>query len=311
MSYKSSVESHNKALRLYKEIDKTYQNLEKGNIRNFNYKVENAITKVHELKKLISKINISDLKQKLSSEKIDKVKENISFFRQFTYFMERELHKIYFADKLQVPLNNYIQNLNIDKYELADYGSYDELKKLFISAITHRDRVLDYKNEIMRIIKGKMTQNEFNKIFSVLKRYIKRNYVRKKSKGSSFVGHSGHLRDPDAHTTKVPSKTHKQTGTWEHTKKGDISFIRKEANGDESERFAGMTTSEPPKEETQDEDGQRYVILQDGTKLPYERKHIGTGITTYIDKEGNEVYSYIHLSESFVSLDKYLKLLNS
>lgn len=312
MSYKSSADSHNKALRLYRDIDKTYQKLETGNIKIFEYKVENAIDKVYELKKLTNKINLNDLSDKLTLEKVEKVKKNISFFRHFSYFMERELHKIYFSEKLKEPIQNYITNLNIDKYELANYGSYDQLGKEFISAMTQRDRVLDYKNEIMRIVKGKMSQKEFNKIFSVLRRYIKKDFIPKyKSKSPSYIGHNNYLRDIEKDTQKVPSEIEKQSGVWKHSKKGDIKFIRKDGEREETERQGGTTTSTPPKKEFEDEEAQKYIELKDGTQIPYDRKHIGSGITTYEDEKGNEVYSYIHLSEGFVSVDKYLKLTNS
>lgn len=295
-SYKKSAANYNKAAKLYDNINNAWHEISSGGVRNVDYKINNTLRKLREFDKVLSGIDIDDIKEKVSGEKLDKVKENIELFREASYYIERDLKSIDYADDLKDVIDNYFEQLHLKDAELRKWGGREKAIKLFIAAITHPDRVLDYENEIRRIIKGKMSTNEFKRIFSVLQEKMSLSSAHKKS------------RKERPEWSELPPEMWPKDVREKHYKSKRERWAGVKKDKEEKAEEHGISTQPPEDEFVKNK--QSYLITPSGETKKYSFDVKGKdGIVRYMDDEGDVVYSYVY--EGFMGFSTFEKLITS
>jgi hypothetical protein len=286
MSIKTSVHNYNKSLSLFQRVRDLWDQLEGAS----DYQYMEALDKVDELQKHISKIDLSDIREYLEQrgmeDKFEEVKHNIKVFKEGAYRIGREiLGWSYFNDLLD-SIPRFITMLK-EKYPLKYSEDKDVLSKRLAAELTHPDNVERYKSNIEAIIRGTMTLPYFKRIYDALMSDKKIPSL-KKSISSQYPN------PPEMYTGKNKEE-------WEENiRKGREKW---EEEREEQEKDVDLSREKP---EEFKKKGKNYIRTPEGEELQYdfETKTAGGVITYYLGNK--EVYSY--LGESFISLLQYKKL---
>jgi hypothetical protein len=183
---KNTIENYKKAKEVYLDIDDKYYDIEQGNIKNTEFQIHQILNKIDYLKKILNDIDIDDLKGNYEQPKIDNVKHNIEVMQEATYFWERFFLGGKYALSLTDPITlKYVPGMNLDISKEEE----NKLAKKIIGTLTSDLYVLEYENSIKRMILGTMHQNEFNRIYDVLKH--------KMVKPEKFISLSQYKKDKD------------------------------------------------------------------------------------------------------------------
>ena len=170
---KTTIENYKKSKELYKDIDDRFYDIENGNIENTEFQINQVLIKLSDHEKYLKNIKLDDLTGKYETSTIDSVTHNTEIFKEALYYWNRYFLGAKYALGLKDPITlKYVPGLNIDSMELQKFGGDKKLAKKIIGTLTSDLYVLEYENSIKRIILGTMSQNEFNKIFDVLKHKI-------------------------------------------------------------------------------------------------------------------------------------------
>lgn len=171
MSLKSTRENYKKAKFIFLEIDDIFHDLQSEKIEETEFKINQVLNKLKDLRKLLQKVDIADLAGVFDDKIIRAVLKNLETMNDANYFWERFFLQSKYGKNLLDPIKlKYIPELHLTDIELEKWGK--NIKRVswkFVGAITHPDNIKKYENKIKRIVIGTMTQREFKRIFDVLK----------------------------------------------------------------------------------------------------------------------------------------------
>jgi len=169
MSVRTSVDNYNRAFRIYDKINQAWSKINSGESTNPEYDVSQLLLKLRKFRKFLNGVSIAELKSKYPND-IKQIQHNMNLFNEAFYYIERDIKGIRYADNLKTAVNQFIEDMRLEPGLIRSLGgSVESAAKRFIAAITKVENVLDYENEIKRMMKGKMSQKEFEKIFNTLK----------------------------------------------------------------------------------------------------------------------------------------------
>ena len=171
MSLATSKQNYNKAYKLYDKINRAWSKIESGGSeKNPEYEIAQILLDLKSFRKYLNGVYIDDLKGKIPQDTLEQVKHNMALFNEAHYYIERNIKGIRYADALKTAVTNFFDASFIAPGEYRKYAvDKEQLAKKFIATITNVDNVNDYENEIRRMMKGKMSDREFLKIFNTLK----------------------------------------------------------------------------------------------------------------------------------------------
>lgn len=170
---KTTIDNYKRAKELYNIIDDKFNDIEYGNINNTEFVHHQILNELDELEKCLKKIKIDDIKNNYDNETIEAVTYNYEFIQEALYYWQRKFLGGKYALGLVDPITlKYVPGLDLNQEELDLYGGEKKLAKKIIATLTSDLYVKEYENSIKRIILGTMHQNEFNRMFDVLKHKI-------------------------------------------------------------------------------------------------------------------------------------------
>ena len=170
MSLNSSQENYNRAGNLYIKLFGKMEKFANTQYKPEEYEIQKVLKDLNQFEKYIDNVNIHELERSLSKEYIKDVKQNMEMFEEMAYIRNANMEAMSGYDLLVSSSRKYFErmkmlgNLSIDDYkEIA--ANFPELGQKFAEAITSPDNVNRYRNEIENIIKSKMSDAQFSKIF--------------------------------------------------------------------------------------------------------------------------------------------------
>ena len=173
---KNTISNYKKAKEIYNEIDNKFYDIEAGSIENTEFQINQILNRLDDLEKAIKNIELEDLTGTYEDKTIDAVKHNVATIDEALYYWKRFFLGGKYAIGLKDPVMlKYVPGLNLEPHDIDKYGGEKALAKKIIGTLTSDLYVNEYENSIKRIILGTMSQNEFNKIFDVLKHKIIQN----------------------------------------------------------------------------------------------------------------------------------------
>lgn len=167
---KTTIDNYKKAKELYNDIDDQYYDLDHNIVKTSEFIIHQILIKLDTLEKYLKKIKLDDLNGNYDEETIEAVKYNYEIFEEALYYWQR----YFLGAKYELSLNDpitlkYVPGLNLSQEELNIYGGEKKLAKKIIGTLISDLYVKEYENSIKRIVLGTMHQNEFNRMFDVLK----------------------------------------------------------------------------------------------------------------------------------------------
>jgi hypothetical protein len=171
MSLITTKKNYNKAKSIYNEIDNDFNDLQSGEKEESEFILNQIINKLKLLKKHLRYIDLDDIKDNYEQKTIDAVMHNVNFIEDAAYYWERFFLQSKLNKELLDPLRlKYIPELHLAEEEKEKIGKNDlEIAKKFIGAAAHPDNIKEYEKALKRIALGTMTQQEFKRIFDVIK----------------------------------------------------------------------------------------------------------------------------------------------
>lgn len=171
MSLKLTRENYKKAKSIFVEIDDIFQDLQSEEIEETEFKLNQVLNRLKDLKKYLQKVDVADLAGNFDDKTIRAVLKNLDTMNDAVYFWERFFLQAKYGKDLIDPIRlKYIPELHLSDIESEKWGrSNERISKKFVGVITHSDNIKEYENKIKRMIIGTMTKQEFKRIFDVLK----------------------------------------------------------------------------------------------------------------------------------------------
>jgi len=271
MSIQTTKNNYNIALSLYRRITKSFSEIEMGEGEEFD--ISQTIDDIKRLKSKIRSISITDFDGEFPEEKIKTIEKNVEKFKEMAFYIEKVLGGMEYYDDLLDSLPKYIGYTDV-----KDEEKEDAIKRV-AAHLTHKDNFEVYKNDILNIIRGKMSDKMFRQIFDTV-RVPREKIVRQ------------NIRE-------VPPEmwSEENQKEWKEREK------QRWKNISQSKRKKNIS-GEKPIETT--EKGKNFIKTPDGKKLEYDFiTNVKGGIISYF-KDDKKVYSF--QNESFISLKEYKKI---
>lgn len=171
MSKETTIKHYRRAKEIFREIDERFHGFQSGTIEDTDFNLNEVINKLGELKRSLRYIVVSDLEGHYKHETIESVRHNTGIFKDALHFWGKFFLASKYAKNLKDPVTlKYVPDMRLEPRDIKRWGgSEKEVAKNVISTLVHPDNIERYERPIKRIALGTMSQNEFEKIFDVLR----------------------------------------------------------------------------------------------------------------------------------------------
>lgn len=167
---KNSINNYNAAVSMYEEITKGMEEMETADSNRKEFLVDKVISDARELSKYMNRINMSIIISNYPEETVDILKSNMEKFKETVWYAERSSLGSRLYDAAINNVENLVGKAGIGAYDMYDYAtSESEFAKKMCSTMTDPKYVMDQRNNLQRIISGKMSPQEFNTLFNAIK----------------------------------------------------------------------------------------------------------------------------------------------
>jgi hypothetical protein len=167
---KNSINNYNAAVSMYEEITKGMEEMETADSNRKEFLVDKVISDARELSKYMNRINMSIIISNYPEETVDILKSNMEKFKETVWYAERSSLGSRLYDAAIDNVENLVGKAGIGAYDMYDYATSEtEFAKKMCSTMTDPKYVMDQRNNLQRIISGKMTPQEFNSLFNAIK----------------------------------------------------------------------------------------------------------------------------------------------
>lgn len=170
MIIKNSINNYNAAVSMYEEITKGMEEMETADSNRKEFLVDKVISDARELSKYMNRINMSVIISNYPEETVDILKSNMEKFKETVWYAERSSLGSRLYDAAIDNVENLVGKAGIGAYDMYDYATSEtEFAKKICSTMTDPKYVMDQRNNLQRIISGKMSPQEFNSLFNAIK----------------------------------------------------------------------------------------------------------------------------------------------
>lgn len=167
---KNSINNYNAAVSMYEEITKGMEEMETADSNRKEFLVDKVISDARELSKYMNRINMSIIISNYPEETVDILKSNMEKFKETVWYAERSSLGSRLYDAAIDNVENLVGKAGIGAYDMYDYATSEtEFAKKICSTMTDPKYVMDQRNNLQRIISGKMSPQEFNSLFNAIK----------------------------------------------------------------------------------------------------------------------------------------------
>ena len=170
MSVASTTKNYKIAKTLYNQISNNFYSIENEDLDDEVFLIDKTLESIKRLNRSINGINVSELKNSYNEKIINIIQNNVNTFNEASYYIERALISMKLFDKLRPVLRNYIKDA--EWKTIADEEKNAVLK--FGRFLTNEQNYNLYKSFATNIIKGTLTQNNFNKLFNSISSRIRK-----------------------------------------------------------------------------------------------------------------------------------------